>query len=221
MAALYLGQVVDVIKLATNKERKGFIKDSQIVTALRIGSWNYFQKQLEKYRAGEEVPSTLRPFKKSALSSLAISTYADSSAAFAFVPDLIKEISFIFPASSGSTAPNTGQFLSQSEWDDRRSSSLFPPTLNDPIAKMEQTGIYVLPNVGVQIVISYIRRPVDFVYATTVDADGHGTTYNAAASTDMEFSQECYPDIIKEALIVLGIKNQDQQVIQFGASVKD
>lgn len=214
MAALYLGQVFDVLKLVTNKERKGFIKDSQLITALQTGCWNYFQRQLMKYRAGLEIPYPLRPFKKTA--SLVIAAGVSTIPA-----DFIKEIAFLFPISSGSTAPNTGEWLSMERFNERNNSAILAPSLNDPIAKIEGLTITSAPSGSVPMNLSYIRRPVDFVYAVTNDADGHGTTYSAAGSTDMEYSQECYPDIIREALMILGVKAQDQAVLQLGATIKE
>lgn len=224
MAALYLGQVFDVLKLVTNKERKGYVKDSQIITALRIGAWTYFERQLLKYRVGGvlqgtysaaqvgfEIPSTLRPFKKTASVVIAAGVGALPS-------DFIKEVSFTFPSG---TAPNGGEFLTITEFNDRLASILLAPTVNDPIGKIEGSTVIVAPVGSTPINLNYIRRPIDFVYATTTDADGHGTTYNAATSTDMEFSQECYPDIIKEAMIILGVKTQDQPLMQLGGSAKE
>ncbi len=208
MAALYLGQVFDVIKLVLNKERKGFVKDSQMITAVRIGSWNYFQKELIKYRAGGEIPSTLRPFKKTVTVSLTAGVGAIPS-------DFIKEVSF---TAAGASAPDGGEFLTETSYNERLASLLMPPSLNDPVAKVEGASITVAPTAATSISMQYIRRPADFVYATTVDADAKGTTYSASTSTDMEFSQECYPDIIKEALIWLGVKGQDQAVMALSST---
>jgi hypothetical protein len=210
MAALYLGQVFDVLKLATNKERKGFIKDSQIITALKIGAWNYFQKELQKYRAGEEIPSPLRPFKKTASVTMAAGS-GITPASGTLPSDFIKEISFAIPAAA---TPNDGEFLTESSFNDRLTSLLLLQTTSEPIAKIEGNTLFVSPvTLATPVNLQYVSRPIDFVYATTVDSDNKGTTYAAGSSTDLPFSQECYPDIIKEALIWLGIKAQDQAVM--------
>jgi hypothetical protein len=175
-----------------------------LVTALRIGCWNYYQKELIKYRAGDEIPSTLRPFKKTVSVTMA-------SGVGTLPSDFIKEISFTVPAAA---TPNGGEFLTEAAFNERSISLLITPTTNDPVAKVEGNTITVAPStLSTPINLNYLRRPVDFVYATTIDADNKGTTYASGTSTDMEFSQECYPDIIKEALVILGVKAQDQAVV--------
>jgi hypothetical protein len=208
MPAVYLGQVFDTIKLVLNKERKGSVRDAQIVTALRIGSLNYFGRQLMEYRAGAEVPSTLRQQKFTAPVAIA--------AGVGPLPaDFAKEVSFVMADPDA----RDGEFLSAAEFSNRLKSLLLPPSPADPIGKVEGNQVLIAPTAN--IILTYIKKPVEFVYVQTIDADGRGTTPNLATSTDLDFPQECLPDIIKEALMFLGVKQQDNDVIELGATAKE
>lgn len=209
MPAAYLQQVIDTVKLVLNKERKGSIKDSQILTALRIGQWNFYDRQLMILRSGGEIPSSLRSFEKTASVTITAGVGATPT-------DFVKEISFT--SATGATKFE-GEFLPTPEYDDRLRSAILIPTLNDPIAKIEGTVITVNPT-DTSINLTYLRKPIDPVLTQTIDADGRGTTVNLATSTDLDFPQEYYPDIIKESLVWIGIKQQDQEVTQLGTSVK-
>lgn len=58
------------IRMVLNKERRGFVKTSQIVYAMKIGIQNYFVKNLNEYRATGIIPDPIRPMVKTATVTL-------------------------------------------------------------------------------------------------------------------------------------------------------
>lgn len=199
--------IFQAIRMILNKERKGFVKTSQIVYAMKLGIQNYFVKNLDEYRASGIIPDAIRPMVKIATVTL---TNGSGSVPTGFE----KEVSFTVPGINNFA----GDFLPNDEFRDRRNSVIVGPTQDDPIAEIIGNTVRVEPSDTASIELIYIGKPIDIVYAETIDGDGRGSTFNSGGSTDTDFTISNVPDLVKEALVYLGVKQQDQPAAQLGTT---
>lgn len=208
--------IVRSIFLLFNKYRRGQIKLPIIIDAIKAAINEFYYEELKKFRDTNKdvILEPLKPYVVTTPVVLTVnSTYGTATAtlpaatysgtqqtnATAFV----KGITFV--TDNG----YEGTILQPGEWADRMYSLIIPPTNEFPIAKVENLTIFVKPASINRINLTYFRLPVDFVYATTTDADGRGFAFNAGGSTDTELNPSYVFEIVKRAAIILGIPYQN------------
>jgi hypothetical protein len=197
--------VFDTITLILNKNRRGFVKTSQKVTAVTAAMYDYFAFEVEQYRKTGFTPAAVKKFVKPATLTL--------TNGMANLPtDFVQEVTF--ETSCGSQ----GVFLTPEEFKDRVHSSILDPDQQNPIAKIENDKIVVAPDEFTDVSLIYFRIPNEFVYAVTVSGDGRSETFDEGSSTDMEFSLEDSGDIIRRALLYLGVAFQNQEALQLAVN---
>lgn len=106
-------------------------------------------------------------------------------------------------------------------WDGRRNRKKAPPTINNPIARIEnQNNVFVLevyPRVT-PVKLLYFKHPADARYAYTKTDNRY--VYDDANSVDIEFPLGLYPDIVKRLLGGLGIVLREGQITQITEVLK-
>ena len=119
------------------------------------------------------------------------------------------------------------EFLSEDQWADRVSSKLITPSNTDPICKMFRNGgtvnsivigsttatIQVFPRQGYNLEFVYLKRPAAPVFAYTVN-EAREVTYNAGASTQLEWKDQALNVIIELTINILAQNLQDQALEQ-------
>jgi hypothetical protein len=202
---MVIEQIFNVVTLILNKERRGFVKTSQKITAVRQAMYDYFDSQVELYRKANIIPSTIKHLLKT--SQIIITSGTGN-----LPSDYSQEVVFVTDCGS------EGVFLTQEEFTDRVKSTILTPDIENPIAKIENGKVIVEPDEITSIQFTYFRLPIDFVYATTVSGDGRSETFNAGASTDIEFNYEDSGEIIRRALLYLGVAFQNNEALQLAVS---
>lgn len=193
--------IFDTITLILNKNRRGFVKTSQKVTAVHAAMYDYFNSEVEIYRKVKIIPASVKKFSKPAALTLTNGT--------ANLPtDFTQEISF------ETSCGKQGVILTIEEYLDRIHSSILDPDQENPIAKIENGKIVVAPDEYTSVTLNYFRVPNEFVYAVTVAGDGRSETFNEGASTDIEFTIDHSFSIIKRALMYLGVAFQNNEALQ-------
>lgn len=203
---MVIQQIFDTVNLILNKQRRGFVKTSQKVIAVKAAMYDFFHGQLEIYRKTGYLPASLKPLTKPADLSLTAGGIVDLPA------DFVQEVTF------QTSCGKEGTFLSPEEFNDRISSSILDPDQAHPIAKVINSKMYIAPDEYNAVNITYIRNPVAFVYATSVSGDGRTESFNAGGSTDMEFGYEHSSEIARLALIYLGVAFQNAEALQLAMS---
>ena len=205
---MVIQHIFDTITLILNKNRRGFIKTSQKTTAIRAAMYDFYNSEVEQYRKLGFVPASVKKFTKTAEIIL-------TSGAGNLPTDFSQEITF------ETSCGKQGVFLTQEEYMDRVHSSILDPILEEPIAKVENGKLYVLPDEFTKINIVYFRLPIDFVYATTIAGDGRSETFNSGGSTDIEFGYDYSFEIIRRALLYLGVAFQNPEALQLATAGND
>ena len=204
---MVIQQIFDVVTLILNKERRGFVKTSQKITAVRQAMFDYFDSEVEFYRKANIIPASVKHLIKTSEIIL-------TSGTGNLPTDFAQEVVFV------TDCVNEGVFLSQEEFTDRVKSTILTPDVENPIAKIENGKVIVEPDELTKIQFTYFRLPIDFVYATTVSGDGRSETFNAGGSTDIEFNYEDSQEIIRKALLYLGVAFQNNEALQLAVSNK-
>lgn len=197
--------IFDTITLILNKNRRGFVKTSQKITAVTAAMYDFYTSQVELYRKTGFIPSAVKKFVKPA--TLILTTGSAN-----LPTDFSQEVTF--ETSCGSQ----GVFLTPEEFRDRVNSSILDPDQQNPIAKIENDKIVVLPDEFTDVSLIYFRLPNPFVYATTVSGDSRSEVFDESSSTDMEFSLEDSGEIIRRALLYLGVAFQNQEALQLAVN---
>lgn len=203
---MVIEHIYNLITMILNKDRRGFVKKDQKVLAIKQSMYDYFNSEVEVYRKTGVIPASVKRFVKE--SSL---TLTNGSAAIPddFAQDVTGE---------SSCGEHELTILQPEEWSDRMRSEILMPDQENPIAKIIDDNIYVQPDEFSSIKLTYFRRPNAFVYATTVAGDGRTETFNSAGSTDMEFDIECSKEIVRRALLYLGVSFQNREAFELAVN---
>jgi hypothetical protein len=125
-------------------------------------------------------------------------------------------------------------FLSEDQWANRISSKLLSPVASEPICKMLTKGgelegiaadgsvtvltfadnvfVQLWPRIGYHLECVYLRRPATPNYVFTTS--GRTETYNAGASTQLEWNDQALTVIMELAINILAENLQDQSLAQ-------
>jgi hypothetical protein len=202
---MVIQHIFDTITLILNKNRKGFVKTSQKNIAVRAAMFGFFLQEVEIYRKTGVINASVKPMVKT--------TNIILTSGLGNLPsNFSQEISF------ETSCGKEGTLLTPEEYMDRKNSSILAPDQENPIAKIENKKIYIQPDEFIAIDLVHFREPAEFVYATTLAGDGRSETFNPAGSTDIEFGYEESEEIIKRALVYLGVAFQNNEAFQLGLS---
>jgi hypothetical protein len=206
---MVIEHIFDTIALILNKNRRGFVKTSQKITAVKQAMYDFFTSEVNVYRKTGVLTASVKPFVKT-IEIILVDGNGN------LPPDFAQEV--VFETSCG----NEGTFLTQEEFKDREKSTILAPEQQNPIAKLENSKIFLQPDEFTGLNLVYIRTPVDFVYATTVDVSGRSVSFDEASSTDIEFGVEDSGEIIRIALLYLGVAFQNKEAMELAiASIKN
>lgn len=206
---MVIEHIFDTIALILNKNRRGFVKTSQKITAVKQAMYDFFTSEVNVYRNTGVIRASVKPFVKT-VDIILVDGNGNLPSDFA------QEI--VFESSCGSE----GTFLTQEEFKDREKSTILAPDQQNPIGKIENSKIFVQPDEFTGVSLVYIREPVDFVYATTTAVDGRSISFDVGASTDIEFGIEDSGEIIRIALLYLGVAFQNKEAMELAiASIKN
>lgn len=110
-------------------------------------------------------------------------------------------------------------------WDGRVNSKLSPPSVTNPIARIENSEastparkIEIVPATITTAKLFYFKYPTAPVYAYTVV--GTRYVYDEASSIDVEFPIGLYPEIVNRLLGQFGIVLREGQIIQITEQLK-
>jgi hypothetical protein len=198
---MVIEHIVQTINLILNKNRRGFVKTSQIVTAVRAAMYDFYNSEVEAYKKAGVVLASVKRFVRPSEIFLV-------NGIGNLPTDFVQEVTF--ETSCGSE----GVFLTPEEYQDRIHSVILDPDQTNPIAKIENNKIVIQPDEFLKITLIYFREPNAFVYATTISQDGRSLEFDSASSVDIEFGYSYSLEIIRRALVYLGIAFQNNEALQ-------
>lgn len=205
---MVIEHIIDIVTLILNKNRRGFVKTSQKVSAVRAAMYDFYNAELEVYRKTKVIPESIKKFTKPLPITL--------TSGVANLPgDFVQEITF------EANCENQGVFVTIEEFQDRIFSSILNPDQENPIAKIQNGTIVAAPEELLSLTLIYFRIPTDFVYGTTLAGDSRSETFDVTTSTDIEFGYAYSFEIIRRALLYLGIAFQNEEALKLAISGND
>lgn len=190
-----------MVSLILNKDRRGFVKKAQKAIAIKQAMYDYFNAEVEVYRKIGVIPASVKKFVTTdeiALTDGSANLPSDFSQDITGETSCGRELTIITPE----------------EWGDRMRSEILGPDQENPIAKIEDGKIYVQPDEFTAINLTYFRRPNEFIYNTTIAGDGRSESFDSGTSTDIEFEIEHTKEIIRRALVTLGVSFQNREAFE-------
>jgi hypothetical protein len=209
-----LRNINDLYNLADyicRKERGVFINPQEFTDAMDWGQMELYQTCFAVYGVNQTIHDALSNFKvRQQFTSAADGTVTFNS-------DYLHLLGGVFTV-TGSTI-NPVRFLSQDELPQALTAQLRAVSLSSPIAVDNAGGFYLYPQSQQTGFYTYMKRPAIPVLAFTLSGtDGRTVTYNPSGSTQLEFTDIYYNNILSRALKLIGINMDEQGIEAFAQS---
>lgn len=108
----------------------------------------------------------------------------------------------------------TVQLLEDDEFGSRQGSVTRLPTLEYPIAKIDNTTITFAPSTTLLPVLYYIKKPIGAIYGYTLDENGNAI-YDPATSRSWEAPEDCHNELCEMICQYVGIHVQSTELTEF------
>lgn len=214
-------EIHDFIDLITSKERGGFNTYAEKDAALDRASMTLFDFYKPQYSKSIEAKEALAPFRvkydytTNATGEITLSSAANFVHLLAMdvvVADATTPVGYV----ANRRYPVT--FPTEDELADRLNSQTKQPTATSPIADIHGVGWYDLyPQVVHTGTIYFLKRPLKPVFAYT--QSGRTISYNAAGSTELEWTEPYLNKCILLAIRFLGINLDSDKIIAYSTEL--
>jgi hypothetical protein len=216
-----IAEIHDFIDLITSKERNGFNTPAEKDAALDRANLTLFDYYKPLYSKSIEAKEALAPFRvrydytTNGTGEITLTSGQD------FVHLLSMDVMVNDPDSPSGYDPDRRypvEFISEDELADRLNSQNKQPTRTSPIADILGVGWYDLyPTVVHSGAIYFLKRPAKPVYAYS--QAGRTITYNAGASTQLQWTEPYLNKVIFLAIRYLGINLNAEQIINYSTEL--
>jgi len=187
------------------KERGVFVSISQFTSNMDAGQMDAFLEYFKGYGVNQEIHDALRVFK------VYQSFTSDGSGYVTYPSNYFHLLGNPFTL-AGSTV-NTLKFVNEDELSFALTSQQRAVTNTYPIAVDTSTGFSIYPQATQIGAYFYLRRPAAPVLAYT--QSGRTITYNSAGSTQLEWEEIYWNNILAKALRYAGVNMNEQGISEF------
>lgn len=200
-----ISTLYDFFQYIVRKERGMFVTPQQFTDNLDAGQLDAFEEYFKPYGVDETIHDALRPFR------VYYQFTSDAAGIVTFPSDYQHLVGTPFSV-MGSTV-NEITFINEDEFVGALNSQLRPVSLISPIALDTSNGFRMWPS-QLQIgFFTYLRRPAIPVFAYT--QVGRVITYNAAGSTQLEWLEVYWNNILAKALKYAGVNMDEAGITEF------
>lgn len=200
-----ISNLYDFYQYILRKERGIFQTPTQFTSNLDAGQMDAFQEWFKPYGANQNIHDALRVFK-------VYQPYTSDSAGFVTYPsNYIHLLGQPFTV-AGSTV-NGIDFINEDELPFALTSQLRPISNTYPIAVDTATGFSIYPQQTQVGAYFYLRRPATPVYGYS--QSGRTITYDSATSTQLEWEEVYWNNILAKALKYAGINMSEEGIYQY------
>lgn len=204
----------DYIRGVLKKNYGGFVSPKDIDRAINRASMDLFSQLLKRSNVDDEFDFDHLFLKKGDLSLAVVDSGKKD-----LPPDYEKAVTFHYKDSSSNL--HEGDLVEFKKFSDQINSVIVPPVINDAlssyraIATIYDGQIEFAPkptSTDYNFVLIYYRTPAQGTYGYT---ESNGViTFDAGASTNLDWSERAFSDIANRALSILGFTMQDQMAAQ-------
>lgn len=215
--AILIEDLHDFIRGTIKKNYGGFVSPNDIDRAINRAQFDLFDQLVKNYKKTELFDYDHIFLKQSNFSIINSNNGVKSLSSID--ANFIEAITFYYKDSSNNL--HEGNLMKWDSFIDRKNSSIVPPIINTatsdfkPIATIYDGQIEVAPRPSsgtYNFVLLYFKKPTNGVYGYT---ESNGViTQNQSASTDLDWDERSFSDIVNRALTYLGFPIKDAEIIQ-------
>jgi len=215
--AILIEDLHDFIRGTIKKNYGGFVSPNDIDRAINRAQFDLFDQLVKNYKKTELFDYD-HIFLKQTNFTLTSSDNGEKTLS-SIDANFIEAITFYYKDSSNNL--HEGNLMKWDSFIDRKNSSIVPPIINTatseykPIATIYDGKIQVAPRPSsgtYNFVLLYFKKPTNGVYGYT---ESNGViTQNQGTSTDLDWDQRSFSDIVNRALTYLGFPIKDAEIIQ-------
>lgn len=210
--AKFIKEIHELFNFLAGKNIASQQPPSRIDMALNEVIMSIYNEHYDHYVKTQKISDYLMPYKRLKVGAV--------TGGITTLPEDYKHMRFL-ETSAGVKI----ELVEDKFWTDRRTRKVGPPSLERPIARIEDTGevsetkvIEVLPNTITSIKIYYFRMPKTAKYAFTVS--GNRYVYDDTNSVDVDFNRSLLPQLALKLLSRFGINLREQQLIVYSEQAK-
>jgi hypothetical protein len=195
-----------------NKEQRGFISPSQFNDFVNRAVMESFMQKSQVFQSTQKISDDLRPFIKR------VPLDVNSEGQVLYPEDYVhlSSIKYVKVTQVGKQTikkPIELFPLDDNELGYRLNSRIVEPTKDYPVMVYYDGFIQVYPIDLQRVEITYLRKPVEAVWAFTI-VNGR-PAYDAANSVDVEFPFEVYNELMVKILSYVGINLREAALVQY------
>tara|TARA_R100000479_G_scaffold31189_1_gene12546 strand:+ start:998 stop:1693 length:696 start_codon:yes stop_codon:yes gene_type:complete len=215
--AILIEDLHDFIRGTIKKNYGGFVSPNDIDRAINRAQFDLFDQLVKNYKKTELFDYD-HIFLKQTNFTLTSSDNGEKTLS-SIDANFIEAITFYYKDSSNNL--HEGNLMKWDSFIDRKNSTIVPPIINTatseykPIATIYDGKIQVAPRPSsgtYNFVLLYFKKPTNGVYGYT---ESNGViTQNQGTSTDLDWDQRSFSDIVNRALTYLGFPIKDAEIIQ-------
>lgn len=215
--AILIEDLHDFIRGTIKKNYGGFVSPNDIDRAINRAQFDLFDQLVKNYKKTELFDYD-HIFLKQTNFTLTSSDNGEKTLS-SIDANFIEAITFYYKDSSNNL--HEGNLMKWDSFIDRKNSSIVPPIINTatseykPIATIYDGKIQVAPRPSsgtYNFVLLYFKKPTNGVYGYT---ESNGViTQNQSTSTDLDWDERSFSDIVNRALTYLGFPIKDAEIIQ-------
>tara|TARA_A100001201_G_scaffold101606_1_gene87241 strand:+ start:2953 stop:3648 length:696 start_codon:yes stop_codon:yes gene_type:complete len=215
--AILIEDLHDFIRGTIKKNYGGFVSPNDIDRAINRAQFDLFDQLVKNYKKTELFDYD-HIFLKQSNFSITSSDNGEKTLS-SIDSNFIEAITFYYKDSSNNL--HEGNLMKWDSFIDRKNSSIVPPIINTatseykPIATIYDGKIQVAPRPSsgtYNFVLLYFKKPANGVYGYT---ESNGViTQNQGTSTDLDWDERSFSDIVNRALTYLGFPIKDAEIIQ-------
>ena len=233
---MLINDIQTFVKFLKNQGQNIYHTPEQIDDAINRASLDLFRQEEKKFEENQILSDTLKPFKVKKVFALVPSglytiptdyvratNLAYDSDTVTLPVSIVKEAATFCDPDFVDTTPTPTviaklehriDLLVDSEWVDRQSDKIVPPSEENPMARIEDNTLQILPTT-IAPILYYLKFPRKGKWAFTISGDSHSTIFDQANSTDLDWSEISHNEIIEKTMSLLGIPIRDNTLTQF------
>lgn len=200
-----ISDIVNFVQYIIRKERGVFLPPAQCTANLDTGQLDCLQEYFKFYGADQTIHDSLRPFR------VFYQFTSDASGFVTFPSNYLHIVGTAFTL-YGSTV-NEITMVNEDEFVSALTSQLRPVDNGNPLGRDTSAGFSIYPQVNQVGYFTYIRRPATPVYGFT--QAGRVITYDPNTSTQLEWNETYWNNIIARSLKYAGVNMDEQGIQQF------
>lgn len=212
-----------LVSLISKKHQRGYISALEFDRAIRTAELYVFNDRYKMYAKARKVHNDLIPFIVETIQTPNVLGKVNLPTDYEYFLEAI----VINPKGSEDNCEELpkGVFrgvsvreLEKGKVGYRIGSRLVKPDYRYPNLEIKDTHIQFYPHDLGSVQISYLRTPTPAKWAYTIV--NNAQVYDAANSTDLEWSDTVHTEIVMQALIYLGVNLRDTELLQAVSELK-